>query len=101
MEGVGVRADVRRQGVGAAMMAALERVIRSAYDLGSLGATDEAVAFYVGRGWERWRGPASTLTPTGIVRTPDEDGAIYVLPGAAPLDLDAELVCDWRDGDVW
>jgi hypothetical protein len=20
---------------------------------------------------------------------------------AVPLDLDAELTCDWRDGDVW
>ena len=41
------------------------------------------------------------LTPTGITRTPDEDGAIYVLPSTAPLDLSGELTCDWRDGDVW
>ncbi|GAC1326132.1 MAG: hypothetical protein NVSMB13_10500 [Mycobacteriales bacterium] len=82
-------------------MTALERVIRSAYDLGSLGATDDAVAFYVRRGWQRWRGPAAVLSPTGIVRAPDEEGAICVLAATAPLDLDGELVCDWRDGDVW
>jgi aminoglycoside 2'-N-acetyltransferase I len=35
------------------------------------------------------------------VRTPDEDGAIHVLPAATPLNLNAELTCDWRDGDVW
>ena len=43
VEGVAVRADQRRRGHGAAMMDALERVIRGAYDLGALGATDEAV----------------------------------------------------------
>jgi hypothetical protein len=34
-----------------AMMDALERVIRGAYDLGALGATDEAIPSYEGRGW--------------------------------------------------
>ena len=93
--------DHRRRGHGAAMMEALERVVRRAYDLGALGATDEAVALYEGRGWKRWQGPSSTLTPGGVQRTPDEDGAIYVLPGAVALDLAGELTCDWRDGDVW
>jgi aminoglycoside 2'-N-acetyltransferase I len=101
IEGVGVRADRRRRGHAAAMMEALERVVRGAYDLGALGASDEGAAFYVSRGWKLWRGPASTLTPTGIVRTEGEDGSIYVLPGAVALDLSGELTCDWRDGDVW
>jgi aminoglycoside 2'-N-acetyltransferase I len=76
-------------------------VVRSAYDLGALGATDEAVALYERRGWKLWQGPSSALTPAGVRRTPDEDGAIYVLPGAVALDLAGELTCDWRDGDVW
>jgi aminoglycoside 2'-N-acetyltransferase I len=101
VEGVGVRADHRRRGHGAAMMEALERVLRGAYDLGALGATDEAADFYAARGWHVWRGPTSALTPAGIVRTEGEDGGIYVLPVAAPLDLSGELTCDWRDGDVW
>ena len=101
VEGVGVRADRRRRGHGGVMMEAIERVIRGAYELGALGATEEAVQFYEERGWKRWRGSTSTLTPTGIVRTEDDDGCIYVLPVVAPLDLDGELVCDWRDGDVW
>ncbi len=101
VEGVGVRADSRRRGHASAMMDALERVVRAAYDLGALGATDEAAAFYAGRGWQLWDGPSSALTPTGIRRTKDEDGGIYVLPGQIPLDLSAELTCDWRDGDVW
>ena len=64
-------------------MEALERVVRDAYELGALGATDEAAPFYAGRGWQQWQGPTSALTPTGIVRTEDEDGWVYVLPGAA------------------
>jgi len=101
VEGVGVRADRRRRGHGAAMMAALERVVRGAYDLGALGATDEAATFYAARDWQRWLGPTSALTPTGIVRTEEEDGAIYVLPASTALDLSGDLTCDWRDGDVW
>jgi aminoglycoside 2'-N-acetyltransferase I len=101
VEGVGVRAAWRRRGCGAAMMEALERVVRRAYDLGALGATEAAADFYAARGWQLWRGPTSALTPTGIQRTAEEDGAIYVFPVAAPLDLTGELTCDWRDGDVW
>jgi aminoglycoside 2'-N-acetyltransferase I len=101
VEGVGVRGDRQRTGVGAALMAPLERVIRGAYDLGGLGATDEAIPFYEARGWRRWEGRARALTPDGLVPTPDEEGWIYVLEAAVPLDLGGELVADWRDGDVW
>ena len=101
VEGVGVRADRRRSGIGAALMAELHRVIRGAYDLGALGATDEAAAFYAALGWERWRGTTWALTPSGVVRTADEDGGIFVLPVSAPLELAGELTCDWRDGDPW
>lgn len=101
IEGVGVRADHRRQGHGGALMGALEAIVRGAYDLGALAATDAAAPLYAARGWQRWRGPLSALTPAGVMRTPEEEGAVYVLPGTAALDLDAELTCDWRDGDVW
>jgi aminoglycoside 2'-N-acetyltransferase I len=101
VEGVGVSERRRGRGHGAALMAALERVIRAAYDVGGLGATEEAAEFYAARGWRRWEGPTSALTPAGIVRTEEEDGGIYVLPAAVPLDLSGPLVCDWRDGHVW
>jgi aminoglycoside 2'-N-acetyltransferase I len=101
VEGVGVHPDRRGQGHGAAMMQALERVVREAYELGALGAADDAASFYAHRGWTCWRGPTSALTPTGIRRTQEEDGHIYVMPVTAPLDVDDELVCDWRDGDAW
>jgi aminoglycoside 2'-N-acetyltransferase I len=101
VEAVGVRADRRGRGHGAAMMDALERVVRGAYELGALGATDAGAAFYVARGWRLWQGPCSALTPAGIKRTEEEDGCIYVLPVDVPLDLSSELTCDWRDGDPW
>jgi aminoglycoside 2'-N-acetyltransferase I len=83
------------------MMDALERVVRGAYELGALGATDAGAAFYMARGWRLWQGPCSALTPAGIKRTEEEDGCIYVLPVEVPLDLSSELTCDWRDGDPW
>lgn len=101
VEGVGVRADRRRRGHGAAMMEALERVARGAYEVGALGATDEAAAFYTARGWKQWQGTSAALTPAGIRRTEAEDGCIYVLPLQVRLDLSGELTCDWRDGDLW
>jgi aminoglycoside 2'-N-acetyltransferase I len=101
VEGIAVRADRRRRGHGAAVMEALERVVRGAYELGALGATDEGADLYTRRGWKQWQGPLFALTPAGVIRTEEEDGSIYVLPVAVPLDLSGELTCDWRDGDVW
>ena len=101
VEGVGVHASARRRGHGEAIMRALGRVIRGAYDLGALGATDDAIPLYERVGWRRWEGPLFALTPAGRVRTPEAEGAVFVLECAVPLDLRGELTCDWRDGDVW
>ena len=101
VEGVAVSADHRRRGHGAAMLEALERVIRGAYHVGALGASDEGLAFYATRDWKPWEGETYALTPSGRVRTADEDGYIYVLEVAAPLDLSGELTCDWREGELW
>jgi aminoglycoside 2'-N-acetyltransferase I len=101
VEAVGVRASARRHGHGAAVMKALGGVIARAYDLGALGATDEAVALYERLGWRRWRGPLYALTPAGLERTPADEGGVFVLEAGIPLDLEGELACDWRDGDVW
>lgn len=101
VEGVAVRADRRRRGHAGTLMQALERIIQGAYELGALGSTEEAAPLYASRGWQLWRGPTAALTPSGIRRTQQEDGSIYVRALAYPLDLDGELTCDWREGDVW
>jgi len=101
VEGVAVHEEWRRRGVGGAVMTALERVIRVAYDLGALGSSEMALPFYAARGWVRWEGPSWAMTPDGVQRTKGDDGGIYVLPGTAELTPTADLTCDWRDGDVW
>jgi len=101
VEGVAVRADRRGRGHGAALMGELERVVRGAYDLGALSSSEEALEFYAARGWQRWQGRTAALTPTGVVRTEEDDGGVYVLPVTARLDPNGVLVCDWRDGDLW
>jgi aminoglycoside 2'-N-acetyltransferase I len=52
---------------------------------------------------ERWRGSTFVNSPSGAVRTPDDDGGVMILktPRSPELDLDAAIVCDWRTGDVW
>jgi aminoglycoside 2'-N-acetyltransferase I len=101
VESVAVRPDRRRRGIGASLMNELGRVIRAAYELGALGATEEGAALYRSRGWKQWQGETWALSPSGPVRTESEDGDIYVLEVAAELDRHKPLTCDWRDGDPW
>ncbi|MCV7258500.1 GNAT family N-acetyltransferase [Mycobacterium shimoidei] len=101
IEAVAVAEEWRGQGLAIAILDACEQVIRGAYPLGALSSTDRGRRLYAVRGWLPWRGPTSVLTPTGTVRTPEEDGSVFVLPVGVELDTTAELTCDWRDGDVW
>jgi aminoglycoside 2'-N-acetyltransferase I len=101
VEGVAVRQDQRGRGLGGDLMTAIERLLRGAFDVGALGSTDDAIGFYEHRGWVRWPGPTWSLTPTGAVRTEDDDGGVFVLPLGADLEFDADLTCDWRPGDAW
>ena len=100
LEAMAVRADRRRQGVGGVIIKALEEVVRGAYSLGALSASDDGLAFYAAHGWQRWQGHTFALTPSGIERTEEEDAGIFVLP-VAEIDLAGDLICDWRNGDVW
>lgn len=100
VEGVAVHTGHRRLGIGALVMAPVERVIRAAYDLGALSSSEIGVPFYEARGWQQWRGPTHALTPEGLERTEDDDEGVYVLP-VVSIDLSLPLTCDWRDGDVW
>jgi aminoglycoside 2'-N-acetyltransferase I len=52
IEGVAVRADRRRRGHADAMMSVLEGIVRSAYELGALGASPDGARLYARRrGW--------------------------------------------------
>ena len=54
-----------------------------------------------GRSWRSVCHRCCAERPDPGPRTEDDDGAVYVLALSVPLDLDGELICDWRDGDVW
>lgn len=101
LEAVAVRADVRRQRLGWAVMNALETLL-PAYHLGAL-STGQAAPFYAARGWLPWRGRTYALAPGGLLRTAEDDDSVMVLPqaGGPALDPDADLACDWREGELW
>ena len=82
-------------------MSHIDQLIREHYPLGVLSTGTPL--FYETLGWERWRGPTFVDSPRGRERTPADDGDIMVLwtPRSPHLDLDGEIVCDWRQGDVW
>lgn len=100
-EGVAVHPDHQRLGHGSRLMAALERVLRDGYEIGALSAAERAARLYTSLGWQQWKGPLWALTPNGTRRTAEEDGGVYVLELGVPLDVAGDLICDWRDGDLW
>jgi aminoglycoside 2'-N-acetyltransferase I len=101
VEGVATARTHRRRGLGSMVMKRVAEVIQADFELGALSTAVQE--FYELLGWERWRGPTYVDTPSGRVRTPDEDDGILVLRTAATraLDTTVSLTCDWRPGDVW
>jgi aminoglycoside 2'-N-acetyltransferase I len=91
----------RHKGYGTMVMKRIGELIRERYALGALSTGSHA--FYETLGWERWRGPTLVDTPDGRQRTADDDDGVMILRTARspPLELDGEIVCDWRPGDVW
>ncbi|MGW7050975.1 GNAT family N-acetyltransferase [Streptomyces sp. NPDC054887] len=100
VEGVAVRADRRRQGLGNRVMEALERVIDRAYVLGALSASDDGAALYAARGWTVWPGRIAALGPDGAVPLPDEEGSTYLRAVTGLPDAAETLLFDWRGGDL-
>lgn len=100
LEAVAVHPDAQRRGLGSMVMASLEE-LAPAYDVLALSASERGAPLYESRGWSLWRGDSSVVAAGGLQPTPEDDGSIWVLPGGTPLDLDAPIACDWRDGDVW
>jgi aminoglycoside 2'-N-acetyltransferase I len=84
-----------------ALLDAAEQVMRGAYQIGAIKASERGQRMFTLRGWLHWRGPTSVLAPTGPTRTPEADGAVFVLPIGISMDTSAGLMCDWRDGSVW
>jgi aminoglycoside 2'-N-acetyltransferase I len=89
------------RGIGTTVMGAVTEHIRDTFQLGVLGTGRHR--FYERLGWFTWRGPSGVRTDAGLVRTPDDDGFIMVLPtrSSPALDPATPISCGWRPGDVW
>jgi aminoglycoside 2'-N-acetyltransferase I len=101
VEAVATAAAHRRKGHGTTVMRRIGDLIGEQYVLGALATG--TYAFYETLGWERWRGTTFVDGPRGQERTPGDDGDIMILrtPRTPHLDLDGDIVADWRPGDVW
>jgi aminoglycoside 2'-N-acetyltransferase I len=101
VEAVAVAPGRQGQGIGSTLMEDVDAFIDERFELGVLGTG--RIAFYERLGWTPWQGQAFVRTPSGLKRTPDEEGFILVrsTPTTPSLDRGASISCDWRPGDVW
>lgn len=101
VEAVATAPQRQGAGFGSLVMREVNAYIRDAFELGGLGTGRQT--FYERQGWRTWTGPSAVRTAHGTRPTPEDDGYIMVLltPTSPPLDLSAEVTCEWRPGDVW
>lgn len=99
VEAVATDPGRQHQGIGDAVMTAIEAVISAAYDFGALSASSAGERLYRAHGWRRWEGTLSAMTPSGVTPTADDAGSVFVFGALQPSD--GELTCDWRSGDLW
>lgn len=92
-----------RQGLGHAsrLMDAIEGHIDGRFDLGALSSA--GTTLYARRGWMPWLGETYVRTRAGLVRTPEDDDALYVrlTPTTPELERSTPISCAWRPGDPW
>jgi len=101
VEAVAIEPARQREGLGSALMAAVNAHVDADYELGALGTGSQP--FYERLGWEIWQGSTFVRTSTGLEASPDEDGDILVRRNAhsPPLRLTDPISCEWRPGDSW
>ncbi len=101
VEAIATAPGYRRHGYASEVLKRINDLIREQHALGALSTgTPE---FYGRLGWEHWRGPTFVNGLHGLERTPDDDGGILILrtPRSPELDLDGDILADWRAGDAW
>jgi len=101
VEAVATHPVFQQRGFGTLAMERVAAIIADKCELGVLSTSSPA--FYSRLGWEVWRGPTYCDTPTGRLRTEDDDGGVMVLrtSRSGALDLASSITCDFRSGDVW
>ncbi len=102
VEAVAVDPRYQGQGIGQAVMQALQAEIASRWPVAML-STGRAREFYRRLGWEPWEGRSYTQTSPATVVADDEHGGLMILrldPSAVP-DLSVDVACEDRTGDAW
>ncbi len=101
VEAVATDPDNQGRGFGTLVMAAATAHVRESFDLGALGTG--RLTFYQRLGWEAWGGPAFVREPSGLVRTPEDEGYLLVLrtPSSPSFDGNEPLSCQPRVGEPW
>jgi aminoglycoside 2'-N-acetyltransferase I len=101
VEAVATWPEHQRRGFATLVMRAIGDIIRDAYELG--GLSTPVPDFYERLGWELWTGRTFVRTAAATERTADDDGGIMILrtPASPPFDVNADITCQWRSGDVW
>jgi aminoglycoside 2'-N-acetyltransferase I len=100
VEGVATHPGHQRRGLAAAVMTAVGAFITHGYAIGALSTN---LTYYRRFGWVPWLGSTWCRGREGLLRTPEDDGGVWVLPtpGGPDLDPEGDIVADWRAGDVW
>ena len=101
VEAVATLPSRQGQGHASGLMSAVEEHVDGAFELGALASA--GTALYARHGWMPWLGQTNVRTDGGLVRTPDDDDAIFVrlTPSSPELDRAAPISCDFRPGDPW
>lgn len=105
VEAVAVRSDLHGRGLGRILMDRVESIVRADYQMGGLNAIENAVPFYLHRGWTLWTGATAAMDHAGdSVPTNNDDDRIMLLGSNLQdqeFDQSLTLTCDWRRGDLW
>lgn len=101
VEAVATLPSRQGRGCGSKLMGAVEEHVDRSFQLGALSSA--GTTLYARRGWLPWLGETYVRVDDGLVRTPDDDDALYVrlTPSSPQLDLSGAISCEWRPGDPW
>lgn len=88
----------QRQGYGKIVMA---RIVEETTTRDFRALSPAEPGFYERLGWEHWRGPTAIRTTADPLPTPEDAIMILRTAQTPPLDLDAAITAEWREGELW
>ena len=101
VEAVATLPSRQGQGYASRLMNRAEEHIDGRFELGALSSA--GTTLYARRGWMPWLGETYVRQDARLIRTPEDDVALYVrlTPSSPELDRSASITCGWRPGDPW